>query len=651
MFAAVIPASQANLQLPPTPPSGSGGEGDDDDGGVPLSIETDQGFTGSPRNRRVLRRVKANIHGVSPPPPSNSAPISVASDSTTTLNTPPTPPKEQAVIALHHPRPLSKSPKSAYFEDSFLISRPQVQQDSENGVDTYYYGAGGKEGYMEDKRRPKCGNDERDEEPFEVRRAESIKVTKAEPIKVRKSLEPVIRKPEEPEIRRPKELELRKPGDPNIRKLEESKVNKLKEPEVKEVPGITKVGGLVDLEKETGQLDISREDVPAEVDTGVNQVDSEEPDHQPELNRKSTEASLPLSSPTLETTIFSESEFETATEGEEEDRESDTETIVIKLGTSVHEQLQREKDEAEGERDDEVEDEGGELVQHLVTGKESRKPTPWPTPRVNSYDSISANRNAETSSPLSEDGDLVFHDALSSPLNSPVTSPRGGVPPLPTLATPITPKKKSEFVLSFGSTPTRLNPGDSSSSTSARLETPEKAPSRPPLLNIIPATPMPLMSPTAVLEKQLGDHSISLLQRKPTGEIPTICTTAPTIPLAAPIVPSRLKKVQRPSLQSQPKRLRESKLHPWWRPRMEGGEDEGLARTFSGQSQASELSVVGTDVAGKVDGKRDGRVTKKIKGTKFQIEFIGLGTLRDKVRVAGEKTSGLGRRMSLRKKV
>lgn len=122
-----------------------------------------------------------------------------------------------------------------------------------------------------------------------------------------------------------------------------------------------------------------------------------------------------------------------------------------------------------------------------------------------------------------------------------------------------------------------------------------------------------------------------------------LTTTSPTAPigLVTPLV--KAKKPQRPSL----KRVRESKLHPWWRPRPEyGTEDEGLSRTLSAGSDLS-VACAGT---GSVMGRGKKRVTRKIKGTKFQIEFIGLGTLRDKVRVAGEKTSGLGRKMTLRKK-
>lgn len=155
------------------------------------------------------------------------------------------------------------------------------------------------------------------------------------------------------------------------------------------------------------------------------------------------------------------------------------------------------------------------------------------------------------------------------------------------------------------------------------------------------------MSPGAVLEKQLGDHSITLLQRRPTGDIPMLTATSPTAPVEPSTLPTKAKKPQRPSLLSQPKRVRESKLHPWWRPRPEHGtEDEGLGRTLS---TGSELSVACAG-AGSVMGRGKKRVTRRIKGTRFQIEFIGLGTLRDKVRVAGEKTSGLGRIMTLRKK-
>lgn len=675
MFTAVIPASQTNINLPPTPPSGSGGEGDDDEGGVPLSLDFDGVFGTSPRNRRVLRRVKANIHDVSPSL-SGSAPMSAASDSTTTLNTPPTPPKEQAVMALHHPRPLSKSPKSAYFQDSLLVSA-HMHQDVESDLDGYYRGVGGIGEHATDRPDPRFESDERDEEPFEVRRAESIKVTKAESIKVRKV--------EELEMKKAEEIDA---GAIKMEGSDTARIYVQLEPNMPEQ---------LDADKANAQVQASTTPDPVEpIKTEVG-VRARRSSRQSRILEPGEQLRLIASTPTLEAVVFSESEFDTATEGDEDDDYtyggSDAGTIVIKLQTTVQEQQLREEEEIrrqedatkrqeaeeanrrkeeanrleeiarreeldrqeglagqEGEQNaDESEDE--ELAQHPTTGKERRKPTPWPTPRVNSYaSSLEIDRRAGTASPLSEDGDLEFHDALSSPLASPVITPREEELALPSLTPQVTPKKKSEFMISFGPTPTRSNPGDPSPSTNSELPKPPQNPSPPgpPVLNVIPATPMPLMTPGAMQEKQLG-HSMPLLERRPT-EIPTLITTAPTLPLAAPLVPPRLKKAQRPSLLSQPKRMRESKLHPWWRPRLEGAEDEGLSRSFTAPTQASEYSVSNSGIPGKPDGGRGGRVTKNIKGTKFQIEFIGLGTLRDKVKVAGEKTSGLGRRISLRKK-
>ncbi|KAF8462561.1 hypothetical protein BDZ91DRAFT_765117 [Kalaharituber pfeilii] len=77
------------------------------------------------------------------------------------------------------------------------------------------------------------------------------------------------------------------------------------------------------------------------------------------------------------------------------------------------------------------------------------------------------------------------------------------------------------------------------------------APPQLPRFNFIPATPLALMTPASVLEKQLGNNSFSLSE-----------------PNNPPI---------RPSLNSQPKKLRNSRLHPWWRPR-NYVEDEYLAK-------------------------------------------------------------------------
>ncbi|KAH8152116.1 uncharacterized protein LAJ45_04110 [Morchella importuna] len=375
---------------------------------------------------------------------------------------------------------------------------------------------------------------------------------------------------------------------------------------------------------------------------------------------------LAASTPLLEAVVFSESEFDTATEGDEDDDYayggSDAGTIVIKLQTTVQEQKLREEEEVRRQEDatkrqeaeeanrrkeeanrleemarqeelarqeaennaDESEDE--ELPQHPIIGKEGRKPTPWPTPRVNSYaSSLDIDRRAETGSPLSEDGDLEFHDALSSPLASPIITPREEELALPNLTPQVTPKKKSEFVISFGPTPTRSNPGDPSPSTNSVLpQLPQNpSPPGPPVLNIIPATPMPLMSPSAMQEKQLG-HSMPLLERRST-EIPTLITTSPTLPLAAPLVPPRLKKAQRPSLLSQPKRMRESKLHPWWRPRIENAEDEGLSRSFTTQTQASEYSVSNSGVPGKPDGKRGEELQRRLREQNFKLNLLAWG--------------------------
>ncbi|KAI5787620.1 hypothetical protein DFH27DRAFT_614895 [Peziza echinospora] len=138
-------------------------------------------------------------------------------------------------------------------------------------------------------------------------------------------------------------------------------------------------------------------------------------------------------------------------------------------------------------------------------------------------------------------------------------------------------------------------------------------PSKVPKFNFIPPTPMPLMTPGANLEKQLG------------------AITPTPAPIAKP------SPVSRPSMQS--KKLRDSKLHPWWHPRSE--HDRGTQDAFSrmpsldGEDEDSEdeenelcRSATTSSTYSWTSGFGPVRVDKKRKTVGLggmQIEWVGLG--------------------------
>jgi hypothetical protein len=160
---------------------------------------------------------------------------------------------------------------------------------------------------------------------------------------------------------------------------------------------------------------------------------------------------------------------------------------------------------------------------------------------------------------------------------------------------------------------------------------------RLPALNIIPATPQALSS-TAEKEKQLG-HSQPLFSRRATG-IPGSEDAIPEDDEATPLPPAT-----RPSLAEVPEIVRQSKLHPWWRPKRpveDGGELEHTlsAPSESGVSeeeQEQELKRRRASTAPNGKKNPNGRVVKRIKGTKFVIEFVGWRKILGKRRKAGDK--------------
>ena len=91
-----------------------------------------------------------------------------------------------------------------------------------------------------------------------------------------------------------------------------------------------------------------------------------------------------------------------------------------------------------------------------------------------------------------------------------------------------------------------------------------------PRFNFIPATPLPLMSPTSILDKQLGEQihkSVEIITPEGRESLPDTTlaniTPAGTRPEESMVA---IVKTTRPLL-LRSKTLRDSRLHPWWRPR------------------------------------------------------------------------------------
>jgi hypothetical protein len=354
-------------------------------------------------------------------------------------------------------------------------------------------------------------------------------------------------------------------------------------------------------------------------------------------------------------------------EAEGEEEEEGEEGVADKAGDG------REPNEAGEEEEEKIDRLSGKSDPNGIGGP---KLTPWLTPRMTSYQSAVESRegdgpadhpetietetvNTEVNEDSGDDGDddEVFYDAEEGALSSPPVSPvarsyfesrHAGIDDAAAVS-PMSVQRETALVQSSPAEPALPGaplPPSNGPQTPQRVPLPSPG---PPALNVIPATPLPLLSPTAELKKQLGHHSISLLQRKLTGDIPTLNASEDPPNSSSSPAPKRStsfslsKKNPRPSISSQPKR-RESKLHPWWRPRHDSPE-ESLSRTTS----APQMPILE-----RTDSTARKRITKPIKGTKFQIEFIGVGTIKEKGEaLKGKLNTGgdaMKRKFSLRKK-
>ncbi|RPA89749.1 hypothetical protein L873DRAFT_1720598 [Choiromyces venosus 120613-1] len=739
-FTAVIPRKISSLSTtpvptggpipPPTPPLASSHDDIDDSESSEGSDEeivfqrgrrrpitnTDIDGLTTPQSRhvrssRVLRRVKANIHEVSPSGSGSVSPPTVSAG----VSAPPTPPKDAVPSGLHHPKSLKRSPKSAYFADGTEI--PGLQEHMER----------------EEQHQNLLDLNEfvwKDEVDHTF--APYIPHTAPPPPVTGDFLEP--KEVEEEQVSNIGELE----GS-----LEESvEIHEALYAEFAMAHEIgIALGSPPAVEKRLEfaldpEFDTSGDDRSVKSSKSVNSVKIAEV-HQPEPT--------PESEPEEESESEYESEPERCIPGAFKDEDEVLaeinglkkkrkgkakveEVIITREEETDSKEITKEEEEYEEEEEEENETGqysglGATVAKARINGIGGRKVTPWPTPRMVSYRSSMENVEGEaTDSPESvgepaedvaekatseksaetenayadendytdEEEDEVFYDAeeggLASPPMSPISrtyshsrhaelenlpgSPRSPRSPRSSKS-PKSPQENTMNLVLVQSASEASASGSTPGSPNSpeHPETPKKLPlplSGPPALNVIPATPLPLMSPAAELKKQLGNPPLSLLHRKPTGEVPTLKNSQdPTTPTKPSIsVPKRStsftmsgtrKTARRPSLSSQPKRVRESKLHPWWRPRHDGpngAEDTGLSRTISAPHISAYTQELHRTESTTSIGKK--RVTKPIKGTKFQIEFIGVGTIKEKGGVLKEKlntgSGAMKRKFSLKKR-
>ncbi|KAF8419935.1 hypothetical protein EV426DRAFT_676343 [Tirmania nivea] len=187
-----------------------------------------------------------------------------------------------------------------------------------------------------------------------------------------------------------------------------------------------------------------------------------------------------------------------------------------------------------------------------------------------------------------------------------------------------------------------------------------------PRFNFIPATPLPLMSPTSVFDKQLGEHSVIPIgpamsrQSESGADMPS--TSADTAPVSS--------RPARPSM-TRSRTVRDSRLHPWWRPRnYHLAEDTSFAKLLEGTSfaQGESARVPERDFESKAKTPRAEwteygpvRVDKKRKLVGVggvQIQWVGLGGWYERIvgdkKEEGEKQrgtgAGAGEKMNLKRK-
>ena len=655
------------------------------------------------RSSRVLRRVRANIHEASP---SGSGSVSPPTGQPG-ASAPPTPPKDAAPSGLHHPKSLKRSPKSAYFADGTEIPglNEHLGREEQNLLDLNefvwkdevdnnfapYITPPITGGFLEPK--------EVEEEQVSVGELEgsleeNIEIHEALYAEFAMAHEIGIALGSPPAVERRLEFAL----DPEHESLGDDKsVNS--DNSVKSIKS----------EKSEGIAESHQSEPSLESESESESEYESEPEHSiPGAFKDEDEVLAEING------LKKKGKGKSKSRGK--DKAKAEEAAVTHGETDSKENTKEEEDESENEagRYPLLE---ATVAKARINGAGGRKVTPWPTPRMVSYRSSLENVEGETpDSPGSvgepaeemaekatsaeaaeienadtdendytdEEDEEVFYDAEEGGLASPPMSPasrsyfhsrHAGLDNLPrSPRSPKSPKSPQENKLDLvlvqsASEASASGSNPSSPNSPEHPGTPKKIPlpiPGPPAFNLIPATPLPAPSPGAELKNPLGNPPPSLLHRKPTGQVQTLKSsqdptspTKPSIPVpkhstSFPMSGTR-KTARRPSISSQPKSMRESKLHPWWRPRHDDPNDAegtGLSRTISAPHTSAYAQELHRTESATSIGKK--RVTKPIKGTKFQIEFIGVGTIKAKGGVLKEKlntgSGAMKRKFSLKKR-
>ncbi|PWW80882.1 hypothetical protein C7212DRAFT_274302 [Tuber magnatum] len=732
-FTAVIPPKLSSLSttpipsggpiLPPTPPPASPHDDIDDSessGGSDEEIVFRRGRprpTPNPdidgptapqsRQARVLRRVRANIHGVAPSGSGVVSPPPVPAG----VSAPPTPPKDAIPSGLHHPKSLKRSPKSAYFAESTEIPghSEYLGREEQNLLDLNEFVWKDEVDHrvapcIPHTTPPVTGNFL---EPKEVEEEQVSSVGELEG-SLEESAE--IHEASYAEFAMAHEIGIALGSPPAV----ERRLEFVLDPEY-----------YTSGDDKSVNSNKSVKSIKSETGGGVGETHGYEPapesGPEPELESESEyesepEHSIPGAFKDEDEVLAEISGLKKKGKGKGKGKAEADEVAIAQGETDSKESTKEEEEDGDGDGDEpgQYSALGETIAKAIINGTGGRKVTPWPAPRMMSYRSSMENVEGETMDSLEiigepteeiaknvaseeatetesagtdendytdeEEDDEVFYDAEEGGLASPPVSPISRSyshsrhaelenPP----RSPRSPKSpqgnKVDLVL-VQSALDASTPSSSPSSPNSPMhpETPKKLPlppPGPPALNVIPATPAPLKSPAAEAKKQLGNPPPSL-HRKPTGGVqapknsqdPT-SPTKPSIP-----VPKRStsfsmsgtrKTARRPSVSSQPRYMRESKLHPWWRPRHDvpnDAEGTGLSRTISAPHISAYTQELHRTESTTSIGKK--RVTKPIKGTKFQIEFIGVGTIKEKGGVLKEKlntgSGAMKRKFSLKKR-
>jgi len=287
-----------------------------------------------------------------------------------------------------------------------------------------------------------------------------------------------------------------------------------------------------------------------------------------------------------------------------------------------------------------------------VVDRSGRRVTPWATPRALSYN---------TDFGTQEDENDVFVDAPETLEATPITPP--------SIENELWRARTKEPVRSFSASrhdaATQTTAVDTASPVNSLhqeakdkrvvlIQEVEPSASQKqllPALNLIPATPSILSTPEQQ-EKQLG-HSSPTLTRKPTA-YPSKSDSIPgdsqvdiseASPAEGPAGDN--SKPRRPSITTLPNEMRESKLHPWWRPKRLSLQPDDEFVDMDGEERESGFlkEMVRADtVPHRRKQAKNGRTARRIKGTKLVVEFVGLSGLKDVMR----RGSRRGKRATLR---